>query len=73
MPEMPEIDWHLNFETLMPDWSFEGKKMPDWHRRMPDGNSDEYELTLPFLVRFSISLGLLNLKFREECKDGIFA
>ena len=39
MPEMPEIDWHLNFETLMPDWSFEGKKMPDWHRRMPDGNS----------------------------------
>ena len=40
MPEMPEIDWHLNFETLMPDWSFEGKKMPDWHRRMPDGNSD---------------------------------
>ena len=36
---MPEIDWHLHFGTLMPDWSFEGKKMPDWHRRMPDGNS----------------------------------
>ena len=39
VPEMPEIDWYLNIEALMPDWSFEGKKMPDWHRRMPDGNS----------------------------------
>ena len=34
---------------------------------------NEYELTLPFLVQFSISLGLRNLKFREEFKYGIFA
>ena len=33
----------------------------------------EMDLTLPFLDQFSISLGLRNLKFREEFKDGIYA
>ena len=58
---MPEIDWHLHFGTLMPDWSFEGKKMPDWHRRMPDGNSecDQY------LLKVISDNSIIAIEFRK--------
>ena len=39
MPEMPDFGLASSILMEMPDQSFRGKKMPDWHRRMPDGNS----------------------------------